>query len=81
MQLSNVRKTCWNVLRCLFLQISVVNYLRDGDSTLFGKFLFGFFTGIRVGQVRVEILVQDLCGLLAEVAPLTPEETQTEVQN
>jgi len=52
-------------------------YLRDGDSTRFGKFLFGFFTGVGVGQVGVEILVQTLCGLFAEVAPLAPDETQT----
>lgn len=44
-------------------------HLRDGDSTLFGKFLFGFFTGVGVGQVGVEILIQDFCGLFAEVAP------------
>lgn len=50
-------------------------YLRDGDSTLFGKFLFGFFAGIRVGQVRVEILIEDLCRLFAEVAPLAPAKT------
>lgn len=52
-------------------------YLRDGYSTLFGKFLFGFFTGVGVGQVGVEILIQDLCGLFAEVAPFASVETQT----
>lgn len=52
-------------------------YLRDGDSTLFGKFFFGFFAGIRVGQVGVEILVQDLCGLFAEVAPFASDERPT----
>lgn len=51
--------------------------LRDGYSTLFGKFLFGFFTGVGVGQVGVEILIQDLCGLFAEVAPFASVETQT----
>lgn len=48
-------------------------HLRDGDTTLFGKFLFGFFTGIWVRQVGVKILIEDLCGLFAEVAPLASE--------
>lgn len=70
--LSEHQKTC-----CLFLKVQSGVYLRDGDSTLFGEFLFGFFTGVRVGQVGVEILIQDLCGLFAEVAPFAPDETQT----
>lgn len=53
-------------------------YLRDGDSTLFGKFLFGFFTGVWVGQVGVEILIQALCCLFAEITPFAPDETQTD---
>lgn len=53
-------------------------YLRDSNSTLFAKFLFGFFTGVWVGQVGVEIFIQDLCGLFAEVAPFAPDETKTE---
>lgn len=61
----------------MFLKVQSVVYLRDGDSTLFGKFLFGFFTGVRVGQVGVEILIQALCGLFAEVAPFAPDETRT----
>lgn len=53
-------------------------YLRDGYSTLFGKFLFGFFTGVGVGQVGVEILIQDLCGLFAEVAPFASVEAENQ---
>jgi len=61
----------------VIVKLQSVVYLRDSDSTLFGEFLFGFFAGVRVGQVGVEILIQDLCGLFAEVAPFAPEETQT----
>lgn len=49
-----------------------VGYLRDRDCTLFSKFLFGFFAGVGVGQVRVKIFIQDLCGLFAEIAPFAP---------
>lgn len=48
-------------------------YLRDRDCTLFSKFLFGFFAGVGVGQVRVKIFIQDLCGLFAEIAPFAPD--------
>lgn len=61
----------------LVLKYSQWFYLRDGDSTLFGKFLFGFFTRVRVGQVGVEILIQDLRGLFAEVAPFASDERKT----
>lgn len=47
-------------------------YLRDGDAALFGELLLGLLAGIRVRQVRVEVLVQHLRGLLAEVASLAP---------
>jgi len=52
-------------------------YLGDGDATQFGEVLFGLFTGVRVGQVGVEILVQALRGLLAEIASFAPGERQT----
>lgn len=52
-------------------------YLRNGYSALFGKFLFGFFARVWVGQVGIEILIQDLCGLLAEVAPFASVETSS----
>lgn len=42
-------------------------YLRDGDATFLGKLLFGLLTRIRVAQVGVEIFIQDLSGLFAEV--------------
>lgn len=51
-----------------------VGHLGDGDSTLFGELLFGFFAGVRVGQVGVKVFIQDLCGLFAEIAPLAPDE-------
>lgn len=44
--------------------------LRDGDPALLGQLLLGFLAGIRVGQVRVEVLVQHLRRLFVEVAPL-----------
>ena len=53
--------------------IGCAAHLRDGDPTLFGQFLFGLLTGIRVGQVGVEVLVQYLCCLLVEVTPLTSD--------
>ena len=48
-------------------------YLRHSDPTLFGQLLFGLLTGIRIGQVGVEVLVQHLCCLLVEVTPLTSD--------
>lgn len=54
-------------------------YLRHGDPTLFGQFFLGFFARIRVGQVRVKILIQHLCGLLVEVAPLTSDKQREEI--
>lgn len=50
-----------------------MGYLRDSDGALFSKFLFGFFAGVGVGQVRVEIFVQDLRGLFAEITPFAPK--------
>lgn len=54
-------------------------YLRHSDPTLFGQFFLGFFTRIGVGQVRVKILIQHLCGLLVEVAPLTSDKQREEI--
>ena len=50
-------------------------YLRDSDSTLLGELLLGLLTRIWVTQVGVEILIQDLSGLFAEVTafPSTEE--------
>lgn len=45
-----------------------VGYLRDSDAALAGQLLFRLLAGVRVGEVRVEVLVQNLGGLLAEVA-------------
>ncbi len=53
--------------------------LTDGDLTLSGQLLLGLLARVRVAQVRVEVFVQDLCGLLAEVSPLSPVKTNTEV--
>lgn len=36
-------------------------------AALLSQLLFGLFAGIRVTKMRVKVLVQDLCGLLAEV--------------
>ena len=45
--------------------------LRHGDAALPGQLLLGLLAGVGVGQVRVEVLIEDLRGLLAEVAPLS----------
>lgn len=50
--------------------------LRDGDPALLGQLLLGFLAGIRVGQVRVEVLVQHLRCLFVEVTPLASEEKE-----
>lgn len=71
-----ILKVLLKMTTCVTVLCPFCVYLRDCDSTLFGEFLFGFFTGVWVGQVGVEILIQDLCGLLAEVAPLAPDGTQ-----
>lgn len=55
-------------------------YLRDGDAALFGQLLFGLLAGIWVRQVGVEVLVQHLCGLLAEVASFAPDKDTARVQ-
>uniref|UniRef100_A0A6B0V6Z8 Uncharacterized protein n=1 Tax=Ixodes ricinus TaxID=34613 RepID=A0A6B0V6Z8_IXORI len=69
---------------CLFLRFPYVllvsyplvaepiRHLRDGDAALPGEFLLGLLRRVRVAKVRVEILVQDLRRLLAEVASLSP---------
>ena len=47
-------------------------YLADGDAALLGQLLLHLLGGVRVGQVAVEVLAQDLCGLLGEVPPPSP---------
>lgn len=47
-------------------------YLWHCDGALLRKLLFGLLAGIRVTEVRVEILIQNLCRLLAKVAPFPP---------
>ena len=46
-------------------------HLRHCDSTFSRKLLLGFLRGVWIGQVWVEVLVQDLRRLLAEVPPLS----------
>lgn len=58
-------------LKKSLLIVVLASHLRHSDPTLFGQFLLGFLTGVRVRQVGVEILVQHLCSLLVEVAPFT----------
>ena len=45
-------------------------YLRDCDAALPGQLLLGLLCRVRVRQVGVEVLVQDLARLLVEVPPL-----------
>lgn len=56
-------------------------YLRYGDATLSGEFFFRLFTGVRVGEVRVEVFVQDFGRLLRKVAPLSPRVQETGPQD
>ena len=49
-----------------------VGDLADGDAALARQLLLGLLARVGVAQVRVEVLVEDLRGLLAEVAPLAP---------
>lgn len=55
-------------------------YLRDGDAALLGKLLFGLLTRVRVTQVGVEIFVQDLGGLFAEVPAFASAERDTHTE-
>lgn len=52
-------------------------YLGDGNAALPGQLLFRLLAGVRVGQVRVEIFVEDLRSLLAEVAALATRVQET----
>lgn len=47
-------------------------HLGDCDATLPSQLFFGFFTAVRVAQMGIKILIQELCGLLAEIPPVTP---------
>lgn len=47
-----------------------VGHLRHGDAALAGQLLLGLLGWVGVAQVAVEVLVQDLRGLFAEVAAL-----------
>lgn len=48
-------------------------HLGNCDAALLGQLLFSLLAGIRVAEVRVEILVQNFRRLLAEVSPFPPE--------
>lgn len=52
-------------------------YLGHGNAALPRQLLFRLLAGVRVGQVRVEILVEDLRRLLAEVAALATRVQET----
>ena len=56
-------------------------YLRDSNAALPGQLLLGLLAGVGVGQVGVEVLVQHLAGLLAEVAALAPRVQEAGAQN
>lgn len=43
-------------------------YLGHRDGALLCQLFFSLLAGVRVTEVRVEILIQDLCGLLVEVS-------------
>ena len=44
-------------------------HLGNGNAAFFSQLLLGLLAGVGVAEVRVEVLVQDLRGLLAEVPP------------
>ena len=43
--------------------------LGHGDAALPGQLLLGLLAGVGVGQVRVEILIEDLGGFFGKVSP------------
>lgn len=47
-------------------------HLRYGDPALPGQLFLGLLAGVRIGEVRVKVLVEDFRGLLAEVPALAP---------
>lgn len=47
--------------------------LSDCDATLLGQLLLGLLTRVGVCKVGVKIFIQNLCCLLAEVSPCTPD--------
>jgi len=47
-------------------------YLGNGDGAFACELLLCFFARVRIAQVGVEVFVEDLGGLLAEVTPLPP---------
>lgn len=55
--------------------MSIVGWAHLGYcyAALLSQFLFGLFAWIRVTKMWVKVLVQDLCGLLAEVPPFPSE--------
>ncbi len=61
----------------LVCQLKIWTDLWHRDGALLGQLLFGLLAGIRVTEVRVEILVQNLCRLLAEVAPFLLEKEES----
>lgn len=54
-----------------------VGHLGDGNAALPRQLLFRLLAGVRVGEVRVEILVEDLRRLLAEVAAFATRVQET----
>ena len=49
--------------------------LCDRDAALARQFFLGLLARIWVGQMRVEILVEDFCGFFAEVSSFAPSWT------
>lgn len=50
-----------------------ITHLGNCDAAFLSQLLFSLLAGIRVAEVRVEILVQNFCCLLAEVSPFSPD--------
>lgn len=49
------------------------SYLRHSDAAALGQLFFGFLARVRVREVRIEVLVQHLRSLFAEVTPLASD--------
>lgn len=72
------RRHFWLLSGCAVVLQQVegaVLYLGDCDGALLGQLLLSLLAGVRVAEVGVKVLIQDLCRLLVEI-PSFPSATQ-----
>lgn len=60
------------------LRLGNPKYLRYSNPTVPGELLLDLLAGVGVGEVRVEVLVEQLERLFGEVAPLPTRVEETE---